>query len=250
MVVEERLLPGAAGPGDGEFAAGVGGAEEEVGGGETAVGAGIPEFEDGGDVLAGPVDIERAAVEQKQDDGFAGGDGGFEKLLLAAGKGERGAGGVLAAHVLRFAEDEDGNVRLLHEVDGVVELGIALLRGVQSGFGAGHLLIKDGRGAAVDLDAGGAEDLRGGAEGAAQAFEHGDGFGGMTAEAPGAEGVRLGVGERADDGEFGDALAEGEGARRCCAGGRRCALRQGARRCGTRARRASAGQLRRRCKGW
>ncbi len=64
---------------------------------------GIPGFEDGGNMLRGPGDVQGATVEQDEDDGFAGGYCGFEELLLFAGEIERGAGGAFAAHALELA---------------------------------------------------------------------------------------------------------------------------------------------------
>ncbi len=55
-------LADAARPGDGKLAAGVGIAGEEISDGVAALGAGIPGFENGGHVLRGPGDVERASI--------------------------------------------------------------------------------------------------------------------------------------------------------------------------------------------
>ena len=137
-----------------------------------------------GTCCGGPGDVEGAAVEEDEHDGFAGGDSGFEKLLLLAGESEAGARGALAAHALELAEDEDGDVGLVDEVDGVVELCVTFGVGLQGGLGAGELVVEDGGLFAFDLDALGVEDARGGCEAVAHAFEDGDGVGGMAGEAP------------------------------------------------------------------
>ena len=157
----------------------------------------------------GPGDVEGARVEEDEDDGFAGGYGGFEKLLLFAGKIEGGAGGAFAAHALEFAEDEDGYVGLLDEVEGVVELGVTLGVGGHRGLGAGELGVEDGGLLAFDFYALGVEDVVG-AVALAHAFEDGDGVGGVAGEAPGAHDVGLAVGERADEGDGFVGWAEGE----------------------------------------
>ena len=120
------------------------------------------------------------------------------RLLLPAGKVEGGPGGALAAHGLGFAEDEDGHLRLLDEVEGFVELGVTRRVGLPGGGGAGELGIEDGGLAALDLDAGGVGDV-GRGKALAEAFEDGYGVSGVAGEAPGAHDVGFGVGKRADE---------------------------------------------------
>src|ERR1700739_4916554 len=77
--------------GNGEAAGGVVVAEEDVcDGGSTGL-ARVPGFDDGGEVLVFPVDRYSAAVEQNQDDGFAGGGNGADQVLLDFGQVEAGA---------------------------------------------------------------------------------------------------------------------------------------------------------------
>ena len=57
-------------------------AEEDVGDGVAAFDAGIPGFDDGGDVLGGPRNVERAAVDKHEDDGLAGRGDGFQQFFL------------------------------------------------------------------------------------------------------------------------------------------------------------------------
>ena len=100
---------------------------------------------------------------------------------------------------MEFAEDENADVGLFDEVDGVGELGVALGVGRHFGLFAVELAIKDRGLFAFDLDAGSVGDC-GCAEALAQAVQDGDGVGGMAGEAPRAHDVRLGIGEGADEG--------------------------------------------------
>ena len=74
-----------------------------------------------------------------------------------------------------FAENEDGDVGLVDEVDGVMELGVALGVGVQGGLGAGELRVEDGGLFALDFDALGEWMSCRRRKRCAHAFEDGDG---------------------------------------------------------------------------
>ncbi len=91
VVVEGRELLERGVEGEREAACGVVVAGESFGDGGAACFAGIPGFEDGGGVLLRPVDRERAAVLQHDDERLAGGSDCFEKLLLRGGQVDAGA---------------------------------------------------------------------------------------------------------------------------------------------------------------
>src|SRR5277367_2236902 len=202
VCVVERDLADVAGPGDGEFAAGDGIAEEKIGYGVAALRAGIPGFEDGGNILRGPLDVERPAVEEDKDYGFASGGDGFEEFFFLAREVEGFAGGGFAAHVLCFAEDEDGEIGRVRERDGFGHFGFRL-------FGRPNWLrlqmkyrVEEGRNHAFDLNAWSVAEFGLRAEFVAKAGENGNGFGEILLEDPGAECVCLRIGEWAEDGDF------------------------------------------------
>jgi hypothetical protein len=89
------------------MAAGVCGAKENVRDGRSSGNTREPSFENGGNVLNGPRYRKRAAVEEHKNDRLAGGDDGFEQLLLIARQIEASARRTFAAHEARFPQCED-----------------------------------------------------------------------------------------------------------------------------------------------
>src|SRR5579885_3298029 len=89
--IVERFLTGAARPRDGKFAAGIRIAEENVGDGVSRFSSRLPGFENGGDVFAGPRDVERSTIPQNKNNWFAKGNNLLQELLLHPRQFERGA---------------------------------------------------------------------------------------------------------------------------------------------------------------
>src|SRR3984957_15234888 len=77
VIVIERLLADGAGPGDGQLAAGIDVAEQNIGDRVTANRAGIPGFQNCGNVFRSPANIEGPAVQQNEHERFSGGGDGF-----------------------------------------------------------------------------------------------------------------------------------------------------------------------------
>ena len=88
LVVIERLLADGAGKAHGQLAAGRDISVENIDDGMAGLGSGEPDFEDGREMLGGPVEHEGTARENEQNDRLAGGGDGFQKLLLVAGQVE------------------------------------------------------------------------------------------------------------------------------------------------------------------
>ena len=76
-----------------------------------------------GDFAATSVSVERAAVEQHDDERLAGRGDPVDQLLLLAGQVERRARLGLAAHLAGLAEREHDLVGRLRRGDGLVEAG-------------------------------------------------------------------------------------------------------------------------------
>src|SRR5579871_1582469 len=108
--IVERFLTGASRPRDGKFAAGIRIPEENVGDGVSQFSSRLPSFENGGDVFAGPRDVERSPVHQNKNYGFAKGNNLLEELLLHPRQFERRARTGLLTHVGEFTENEDADV--------------------------------------------------------------------------------------------------------------------------------------------
>src|SRR5579863_828618 len=116
VIVIVGKLPDGAREGDGQFAAGINVAEEDVGRSGAAFPAEIPAFENGGNVGSNPVDGERAAVDEEDYGRRTGVEYGFDELALGTNKIQRRAvaevlftpgfagGGFVAAN------DDDGDV--------------------------------------------------------------------------------------------------------------------------------------------
>ncbi len=132
MVVVERELAGSARPAYGQMSAGIGVAEEDIGDGVAAFDAGIPGFDDRGDVFGSPSDVERAAVDENEDDGLACRGDGFEEFFLAVREAQRRARGGFAALEADFADDHHDDVVALRDgdcvVDGLFHFGVGLGR--------------------------------------------------------------------------------------------------------------------------
>ena len=80
-------------------------------------------------MFGSPVENQRTAREDEQNDRLAGGDDGFKKLLLVAGQIEVCARACLAAHGARFPQREDDHIGRAGRFDG---LGKTSLRGRSS----------------------------------------------------------------------------------------------------------------------
>src|SRR2546421_7568276 len=79
-----RYLPGGLREGDGELAARIVVAEENVGDGRSALRAGEPGFDDAGDVLVHPVYAQGPPVDENYDHGLARRVDGLHQLQLTA----------------------------------------------------------------------------------------------------------------------------------------------------------------------
>ena len=127
VVVEGRYLIRGLVEGDGEPARRIVVAEEDVGDGRPALLAGVPRLDDRRRVLLRPVDRERAAVHEHQDDGLARGDDRFKQFFLRVGQVQVGAVAAAEAfdthvHLLAFerrreAERHDDHVRFARRLE-------------------------------------------------------------------------------------------------------------------------------------
>ena len=113
LVVVERLLPHSAGETHGELAARSDISEQGVDDRGASLDAREPNFHDGRHMLRGPIEYQRPAGENEQDDRLAGCDYSLEQLLLVPGQIQVRARRGFAAHVARLAQGEDGDIRIL-----------------------------------------------------------------------------------------------------------------------------------------
>ena len=128
VVVENGQVADGAREADGELAAGIGVAEEDVGDGVAGLLAEVPALEDDRHVRDEVVDRERTPVEEESDDRLAERGHGFDQLILAADQVEAGA----VAHVLQVpgfargllvaADGEHDDVGLLRHFDSFGDL--------------------------------------------------------------------------------------------------------------------------------
>lgn len=117
--------------GDGEASSGIVITRENIGDGGATFFAGIPSFEDGGSMFAGPIDGERAAIGENDDERLAGSSEGFEKFLLGVRKREIGAITAKEAGIAVFgffafelsgdADNRDDDVGFASGGDGFIE---------------------------------------------------------------------------------------------------------------------------------
>jgi hypothetical protein len=77
------------GEGDGQLAAGSDVAEEDTGRCGATFFAEVEALQDCGNVFGNGIDGERAAVDEENDDGLAGGLHGFDEIVLRAEEVER-----------------------------------------------------------------------------------------------------------------------------------------------------------------
>ena len=75
-------------------------------------------------MLSGPIEHQRTAREDEQDDWLAGGGDGFQKLLLVAGQVEICAGACLTAHGAGFSQGEDNDIGGCGGCDGLGKAGL------------------------------------------------------------------------------------------------------------------------------
>ena len=189
MVVVDRHLTDGPGKRDGQLAARADVAEQHVRERVAGLDAEKPGLDDRGHVVGGPLDRERAAVHEHQDDWSAGRLHRLEQLLLDARQTQARAAGGLAAHVPRFPEHEQRHVGEARERDRLRDTG---------------------RGCVGDTASLGVEQLRVRSEAPLDPFEHGHGIPGIAPAGPRAERRDLVVRERADHGERPDGRAQGE----------------------------------------
>src|SRR2546423_9588929 len=124
-----RYLPGGLRKSDGQFAARIVVAEENVGDGSAALRAGKPGLDDAGDVLVHPVDAHGSPVDEDDDRGLARRVDGLHQLHLPARKIETRAGRALAAGLRRqVGEDDYDRVRVLRNLDRLFDSVLLLLR--------------------------------------------------------------------------------------------------------------------------
>src|SRR5438045_4095949 len=124
-----RYLPGGLRKSDGQFAARIVDAEENVGDGSAALRAGKPGLDDAGDVLVHPVDAHGSPVDEDDDRGLARRVDGLHQLQLSARQIETRAARALADGLRRpVAEDDYDRVRILRDLHRLVYPVLLLLR--------------------------------------------------------------------------------------------------------------------------
>src|SRR5256714_8399729 len=107
-----RYLPRGLREGDGQLAARIVVAEENVGDGSAALRSGEPGFDDAGDILVHPVDAHGPPVDENYDHGLARRVDGLHQLQLTARQIQARARRALADGLRRqVAEDDDCHIR-------------------------------------------------------------------------------------------------------------------------------------------
>ena len=99
VIVVERLLPDGAREGDGQLAARIHIAEENIGDAVACLRSGEPRFENRVRIFREPFDCQRTPVHQNDDDGLARRFESLHQIQLSPRQIERRARRRLAAHV-------------------------------------------------------------------------------------------------------------------------------------------------------
>src|SRR5271156_1446631 len=107
LVIVERLLPHSAGETHGELAAGRYVPKEGTGDCGSSLYPREPDLHDCRHMPSGPVEHQRAAGEDEQDDRLAGGDHRLKQLLLVPRQFEVSTRRGFTTHVARLAQGED-----------------------------------------------------------------------------------------------------------------------------------------------
>src|SRR3984885_15728305 len=113
LIVVERLLAHGAWETHSELAARRDIAEQGVGNCGAGFDTRVPNLHDGGDVLSGPVEHERATGKDEQNDWLAGCNHSLKQLLLVTGQVQERARSGFTGHVARFSKGGDGDVGIL-----------------------------------------------------------------------------------------------------------------------------------------
>src|SRR5438270_11651283 len=88
VIVVEREFGGIVRPAYRKVSGRIGVAKEDISDAVAALASGIPGFENRGNVLGSPGDVERTSIDYHEHYGFASGGDSFEQLLLASGNVE------------------------------------------------------------------------------------------------------------------------------------------------------------------
>ena len=158
-IVHRRVIA-AAREGDGQLAARVDIAEEDIRDGVTTLRPGLPGFQDCGYVLRCPVDAQRASVQQDKYNRLAQGYNRFEQLFLAARQIQRAARCCFTGHIGLLTEDHDDDVCTLRRIHGILEGCVRLFGGLHWLLFTGHEVFEEGGNVPPDLRPGGVLDVR------------------------------------------------------------------------------------------
>jgi hypothetical protein len=136
--------------------------------------------------------------KQHEDNGLAGFYNRFEKFLFPSWEVKQGAGRCLAAHILRFPEDQDRDIGAFGKLNGFRHLGVCLLNGPWLGRFRTEEIGEGGWKLASDLNTRGVVKVHAG-NSVPQPIENGDTFIDVVGECPGTGDVVPGIGKRTDN---------------------------------------------------